>query len=49
MPATVLPLRPRIDYPRPQLVNDHTKLFVEPTYEDGEPYAQDDDEDDRTA
>ncbi|MFR9794186.1 hypothetical protein ACL07V_37125 [Streptomyces sp. MB22_4] len=44
MPATVLPPKLRIDYPRPQLVNDHATLFVEPTYEDGEPYAQDDEE-----
>jgi hypothetical protein len=39
--------KPRHDYPRPQLVHDHRLLFVEPAYKDGEPYA--DDEDDEEA
>ena len=44
MPATALPSKPRIEYPRPKLVHDHAKLFVEARYDDGEPYAQPDDE-----
>ncbi|WP_416520057.1 hypothetical protein [Streptomyces achromogenes] len=43
MPTTVT--RPRIDYPRPPVVVLHDELFVEPAYEGGEQYAQDDDED----
>jgi hypothetical protein len=43
MPATAT--RPRIDYPRPPVVALHTELFVEPAYEDGEPYAQADEDD----
>lgn len=42
MPATAT--RPRIDYPRPQVTVLHTELFREPVYEDGEPYAQDDED-----
>lgn len=42
MPATATRLR--IDYPRPPLTVRHTDLFREPAYEDGEPYAQDDED-----
>ncbi|MFJ8727725.1 hypothetical protein [Streptomyces sp. NPDC093269] len=31
-------------YPRPQLVHDHARLFVEPNYPDGQPYAAEDDD-----
>ncbi|MFD8839775.1 hypothetical protein [Streptomyces griseofuscus] len=49
MPATALPPKPRIVYPRPPVTALHHQLFVEPAYEGGEPYAQDDDEDDGAA
>lgn len=39
------PVKPRIDYPRPPLVRDHRDLFREPAYEDGQPYADQDLED----
>lgn len=42
-PAPTRPAKPRITYPRPQLVRDHAVLFREPTYEDGQPYADDTD------
>ncbi|MET8585695.1 hypothetical protein ABZX39_33230 [Streptomyces collinus] len=45
MPATAT--KPRIVYPRPPIVVLHADLFREAVYEDGEPYGdQDDDEDD---
>lgn len=44
MSATAI--RPRIEYPRPQVTVLYAELFREPVYEDGEPYGQDDDEDD---
>lgn len=48
MPATITP--PRDSYPRPHLVHDHARLFQEPAYADGQPYADDqDDEDEREA
>ena len=34
------------DWPRPPLVHDRTDLFREPTYEDGQPYADNHLEDD---
>lgn len=44
------PAGPRRDWPRPPLVHDHRQLFVEPAYEGGQPYADDDDlEDDEPA
>lgn len=43
MPATAT--RPRIDYPRPPVVVLHTDLFREPSYENGEPYAEDSEDD----
>ncbi|MEU8469634.1 hypothetical protein AB0F30_17200 [Streptomyces sp. NPDC029006] len=43
MPATTT--RPRIDYPRPPITVLHAELFHEPVYEDGEPYGQDDEDD----
>jgi hypothetical protein len=49
MPATALKPKPKLSYPRPPLVHDHTTLFREPAYEGGQPYADDDgDEDDDT-
>ncbi|WP_371099853.1 hypothetical protein [Streptomyces sp. PU_AKi4] len=33
-------------WPRPPLVHDHAALFREPVYEGGQPYADDDLEDD---
>ncbi|WP_158713903.1 hypothetical protein [Streptomyces seoulensis] len=33
-------------WPRPTLVHDHRTLFLEPAYEDGQPYDDEDDEDD---
>lgn len=44
MPATATP--PRAAYPRPQVCHQHNVLFREPAYEDGQPYADLDDEDD---
>ncbi|MFJ8657408.1 hypothetical protein ACIRNU_34360 [Streptomyces rochei] len=46
MTTATRPARPRINYPRPPLVRDHRELFREPTYPDGQPYAEDLDEDD---
>ena len=48
MPATALPAKPKpkVTYPRPELVHDHRTLFKEPAYTDGEPYALEDDGDD---
>ncbi|MEZ7005626.1 hypothetical protein [Streptomyces sp. AD55] len=46
---TLRPIKPRIDYPRPPLIRDHTILFLEATYTDGQPYATDDPEDDDPA
>ena len=43
MPATVAP--PQHIYPRPPLVHDRTVLFQEPAYQDGEPYADDEEDD----
>ncbi|MFB7738258.1 hypothetical protein ACFC08_28495 [Streptomyces sp. NPDC056112] len=45
MPATAAPAKPKpkVAYLRPPLVHDHGKLFVEASYEDGEPYTSDDD------
>ena len=43
MPATTAP--PKHAYPRPPLVHDRATLFREPAYQDGEPYAEPDDED----
>lgn len=37
------PGRPRTDWPRPRLIHDHTALFMEPAYLDGQPYATGDD------
>ncbi|GAA3807905.1 hypothetical protein ACFQ0G_53735 [Streptomyces chiangmaiensis] len=45
MTATVAPKQ---TYPRPQLVHDHTRMFVEPTYQDGQPYAEDDELEDES-
>jgi len=42
--TTVRPPKPAIDYPRPPVVREHAKLFVEASYQDGEPYAQDDED-----
>lgn len=33
-------------WPRPRLVHDHATLFVQPVYQDGQPYTDDDLEDD---
>lgn len=41
-----LPAEPRREWPRPALVHDHRQLFREPVYEGGQPYADDDLEDD---
>ncbi len=44
------PAMPRREWPRPALVHDHRQLFREPTYTDGQPYADDGDlEDDEPA
>ncbi|MGA5670122.1 hypothetical protein ACPCTG_32155 [Streptomyces pseudogriseolus] len=43
---TARPVKPARDWPRPQLVHDHRTLFREPVYPDGQPY-QDDDLDDQ--
>lgn len=42
MPATALKLR--IDYPRPPVTVLHAELFREAVYQDGESYAQPDDD-----
>ncbi|MFJ4473185.1 hypothetical protein ACIP2X_37625 [Streptomyces sp. NPDC089424] len=34
------------ELPQPRAVFQHGDLFVEPVYEDGQPYAEPDDEDD---
>ncbi|MGW4270787.1 hypothetical protein ACWEGQ_00115 [Streptomyces seoulensis] len=47
MPATITV--PRDSYPRPHLIHDHTSLFIEPAYPDGQPYADDQDEGDEDA
>ena len=41
------PAGPRREWPRPPLVHDHRQLFREPAYEDGQPYQDDDLEDDQ--
>jgi hypothetical protein len=46
MPATATAPKPKPVYPRPQLVHDHGLLFVEPAYQDGQPYPDDDDDED---
>lgn len=48
MTAPTLKPKPQIVYPRPPLVCDHSSLFVEPAYEDGQPYTDQDDEDEDT-
>ncbi|WP_157849390.1 hypothetical protein [Streptomyces violaceorubidus] len=45
-PTPTRPAKPRITYPRPPLVRDHTALFREATYTDGQPYNDGDLEDD---
>lgn len=47
MPATVT--RPRIDYPRPPVTVLAADLFREPVYEEGQPYAREDEDDDGDA
>ncbi len=51
MTATITP--PPASYPRPQLVHDHKRLFIEPAYQDGlvytEPADDEDPEDDDPA
>lgn len=42
--TTLLPTRPV--YPRPPIVCDHATLFREAVYEDGQPYGEQDDEED---
>jgi hypothetical protein len=44
MPATITP--PAASYPRPQLVHDHKRLFVEPAYQDGLVYTEPADDED---
>ncbi|WP_461712205.1 hypothetical protein [Streptomyces sp. DSM 41013] len=47
MTAPILrPAEPRHDYPRPPLIRDHTSLFREAVYGDGQPYNDGDLEDD---
>jgi len=43
---TLRPAKPRHDYPRPPLIRDHTHLFREAAYRDGQPYNDGDLEDD---
>jgi hypothetical protein len=43
--ARSAPPEPRINYPRPPLTALHADLFREPVYEDGQAYADPDDED----
>jgi len=40
--ATATP--PKSVFPRPPLIHDHAALFQEPTYEDGQPYADQNDD-----
>ncbi|CQR59209.1 hypothetical protein [Streptomyces leeuwenhoekii] len=40
-----LPGQARREWPRPPLIHDHARLFVEPTYLDGQPYSADDKDD----
>jgi hypothetical protein len=51
MPVTALPAKPKqkLSYPRPPLSFQHGDLFREPAYQDGQPYADDDLEDDDEA
>jgi hypothetical protein len=44
MTTTTLPPKTMPVYPRPPIVRDHATLFVEAVYEDGQPYADPDDE-----
>ena len=46
MTTTTARPKPKHDYPRPQLVRDHAVLFQEPVYQDGEPYADDGEDED---
>jgi hypothetical protein len=41
---TTAPTKPKPTWPRPQLVHDQGQLFVEPAYQDGQPYSDDEDE-----
>jgi hypothetical protein len=45
-PTPVRAPKPKPVYPRPPLVHDHTTLFQEPAYPDGQPYVVPDDEED---
>lgn len=45
MPATAVPPKARIVYPRPPVAVLRADLFREPAYEDGQPYDQDDEGD----
>lgn len=49
MPATAIPPKPKMVYPRPPVAVLHTELFREPEYEDGQSYGDPDDEDDEAA
>ncbi|QLJ06778.1 hypothetical protein HZZ00_37760 (plasmid) [Streptomyces sp. NEAU-sy36] len=42
--ATAMPPGQRIVYPRPPVTVLRSELFVEPAYEGGEPYDQDDED-----
>ncbi|MFF7190574.1 hypothetical protein ACFZAR_36390 [Streptomyces sp. NPDC008222] len=44
--ATPTKPKPQQSYPRPELVHDHAKLFQEPAYDNGQPYTDDDEDDD---
>ncbi len=46
MSAPVRPPKPKLSYPRPQLVHDHAVLFREAAYDDGRLYGEPDPEDD---
>lgn len=40
-----LPGQARREWPRPPLIHDHARLFLEPTYHNGQPYSADDEDD----
>lgn len=45
MPTTAPPRKPRVEYPRPPVAVLAGELFREPVYDDGQPYADDEDDD----
>ncbi|MGV9278133.1 hypothetical protein [Streptomyces griseosporeus] len=49
MPAPTIPPKPKQAYPRPPIAVLAGDLFREPVYDDGQPYADDSEDDDEDA